>query len=258
MDSNELEEFKREILSFHVPKEDDETMLNEMRLLTEFTRIFPPLKRKNSKGEEEDDEEDDEEEGDGDYDNDERSNEKAGNGKSGNGLNSAAGNSNAVTGTGGKKKTERKKYTPASLEDILCASFVDDKKSTMRLLQPLQMRCRPQTEEQSERHLPPLGFGSSSNKPSAAPPPRKKSNGKSTQPLAVAKDQEASVNRLFNGLSVTPSSMAAVATGGSRDRESSAYFVQSQQHHSYSEKLKLERNEKQGSLLKQQQFTFLI
>jgi len=227
----------------HVPKEDDETMLKEMSLLTEFFRIFPPLRPNGSKGEDDEDDEDGEE-----------AEEEADDA-----CISPRGGGGSVRSAGSSAKKRAKRYTPASLEEILFTSFVDDKKNTMRLMQPLQMRARPSSDDAHEKYLPPLGFGSSSNKPASIP--RKKSSKPSAAPV-VAKQQEASVNRLFSGLSATQSPILAMSSArsaatytSSANTSSGAGAATTVSTTNVTDKTK---GEKQMSMLKQQQFMFSL
>ena len=52
----ELSSLRSEVLSAHVPKDDDEWMQREMEVLTQFTRIFPVEKKSDKDADKEDDE----------------------------------------------------------------------------------------------------------------------------------------------------------------------------------------------------------
>lgn len=138
---------RTEILSTHIPNENDEWMKLECRLLTQCTRIFPPEPKANDGkagedegefgGKEEEENEDNDTEGQ-----QEQKMKKEGSGGS------------AMTAT----TTATVKSKTASYEDIIFKVFLEDRRMMYRKFRPLPHRVK--TEEgsagSSGSFLPPL------------------------------------------------------------------------------------------------------
>ena len=122
--------YRTEVLSQHLPAEDDVWMEKEQQLLTQFTKIFPRLPKTGLEAENENEGDDNDNDGDED------------------GIPAI----NSVVSGNNADGTPSSKFKPASYEDIIVQAFIIDKRQTMRLHQPLQARMRPGSQEE----LPPL------------------------------------------------------------------------------------------------------
>jgi len=131
--------FRNEVLGIHIPAEDDIWMEREQKMLTEFTRIFPKLPKREGQTEAEAENEDNE--GD-DVD------------EEGVSIPSNAGSSASQQSGDASVSTSVTKFKPASYEDIIVQAFILDKRQTMRLHGPLAARLRPGSQEE----LPPLDY----------------------------------------------------------------------------------------------------
>lgn len=187
-DSEEDELYKQEVLSIHMADENDEYMKKEVRMLTQFTKIFPldePKKGDKDEEKEKDDEEQDEK-------NDEEQEEVE-----------------EIDGKG-EKVEKPSKQTYASYADIMYQAFLLDKRQTMRLKCPLGVRNNRNDSEASS--LPPLSrFESkdSAKYPKDGPtglgwrPPPKKGDKQPTAVREPTQNQLDAAKRLSQGLSVT-------------------------------------------------------
>ncbi len=145
--SEEDDVLRREVTALHTPGEEDEWMLNEMKYLTQFTRIYPEIpsqkpvpgadneekavaESNNSDNEEEVEERDDDE--------NEREDDT-----------SIVGNRNLLPA---KEKT---KYVAASYSEILYQVFLLDRKQMMRLRCPLGNNTRSKVDLETSS-LPPV------------------------------------------------------------------------------------------------------
>eukprot|EP01035_Chromulina_nebulosa_P018945 gene18945-24753_t len=137
MAPEEESNYRNEVLSIHYPKEDDEWLSHESKILNQFTRIFPPENSIIIKSDKQDDDAIDMKEDD-DNDDDVTSTMQT------------IGNSNKED----EVKTTVNSIT-ASYEDIIFQVFLQDKRQTQRLICPLPSRVRPISENDSQS-LPPL------------------------------------------------------------------------------------------------------
>jgi hypothetical protein len=151
---DEEAQYRQEVLSLHIPDEQEEWLRFESERLTQCTRIFPLAKRAGKEkdkggdgerdvGEENEEELEIEEEDIGDKGTDKKKVDKDKEAAV------VASNSNSNS-----NKEEKKK--PASYEEILFQVFLQDKKQTMRLRCPLPSRVRPDDSNGRESFLPPL------------------------------------------------------------------------------------------------------
>lgn len=138
----ELAVFRKDILAAHYPKEDDSWMLREMKVLTQFTRIFPPQSSTSNTssnqtevgsneiamqpGNELEEQDSDEEE-----------------------------DQNQIPS---KSAPSIKTFKPASYETIMVEAFLHDKKQAMRMFSPLASNVRVENvhNQQSAVSLPPV------------------------------------------------------------------------------------------------------
>jgi tubulin polyglutamylase TTLL6/13 len=163
--SVESDNFRSDVIAVHVPTEDDSVIKQEMSFLSQFTRIYPPMKDSLSKVATEDDNDD------GSDSEDPRSNAKS--------------NDN-VTSRGS-----------ITYEDIMYKAFVEDKRQFMRLFHPLAARTRPPTSDGKDNNsLPPLGVIKHNKGPTAPP----KDIRKEMKPLS--QKQIDAAQRLYRGMSV--------------------------------------------------------
>lgn len=130
-DAAEDAALRAKFIAQYVPSEDDEWLKYETRLLTQFTRIFPPMPDEDKSQRTEGDSACEEEET---YEEEEEDDEVE---------------------EGGQKDA---KFVPASFEEIIVHVFMQDKRQTMRLHGPLRAAEDKARESQS---LPPI-----SHKPS--------------------------------------------------------------------------------------------
>ena len=200
--SEEDEILRKEVTALHTPNEDDEWMLNEMRYLTQFTRIYPEMPKtapstgnendekigasaesNNSDNEEEVEERDDDE------------NEKEDDC-------SIVGNRNLLP------VKEKSKYIAASHAEILYQVFLLDRKQMMRLRCPLgnTNRSKVDLETSSLPLVNNVVKDSSSGKGIVQwRPPLKKSDASINNAITKVptKNQLDAATRLSQGLSVT-------------------------------------------------------
>eukprot|EP01040_Poterioochromonas_malhamensis_P013614 gene13613-15000_t len=145
--SDEDAVLKTEILSTHIPNENDEWMKLECRLLTQCTRIFPPEPKANDgkAGEDEGEFGGKEEEETDDNDNEGQQEQK---------MKKEGSGGSAMTAT----TTATVKSKTASYEDIIFKVFLEDRRMMYRKFRPLPHRVK--TEEgsagSSGSFLPPL------------------------------------------------------------------------------------------------------
>jgi len=138
MAPEEESNYRNEVLSIHYPKEDDEWLIHESKILNQFTRIFPPENSIIMKSDKQDDDVIDMKEDD---DNDDDATTTM----------QSNGNSNKED----EVKTTTVNSITASYEDIIFQVFLQDKRQTQRLICPLPSRVRPISENDSQS-LPPL------------------------------------------------------------------------------------------------------
>jgi hypothetical protein len=212
---------RSEVISQHVPTQNDEWMLREMKRLVQFTRIFPLesyFKNASKEGASKDGATVGSSAAAGNDDNDENGDEDADAGDDGDddGVPGAAGvnGGTAAAGAGvGSANGEAPKPPPeksATYEEILYQVFLQDKRQTMRMrcpLGPSRAKSGPGSDTAS---LPPLDSKSSSSKNSAASASGRGIVGWKAPPKqerkeivkVVTQTQLESAKRLSQGLSV--------------------------------------------------------
>jgi tubulin polyglutamylase TTLL6/13 len=199
-DPDEEESFRQEVLNQHQPKEGDARLCLEEDALTSFYRIFPLFESddaKESKEEEEDVEENDDAE------------EKECDGDDSGSTIPAIEKSEGWSEK--DKDQKKKKKTPMwkSHEEVMCAVFLQDRRQTMRMKQPLSGQVKTANSE-SKDHLPALGdfskpsssFGKPPNGrslPGWKPPPQRKES--KVDAKVPGQYQMDVANRLSKGLS---------------------------------------------------------
>jgi tubulin polyglutamylase TTLL6/13 len=188
-DSEEDELYKQEVLALHMADENDEYMKREVKLLSQFTKIFPLDEPKKSDKEEEKEKEDEEQEEKNDEEQEEVVEE---------------------IDVKGDKVEKPAKPSFATYADIMYQAFLLDKRQTMRLRCPLGVRNRNDSETSS---LPPLSRFESKDSvkftkdgPTGLgwrPPPQKKGDKQPTAVREPTQNQLDAAKRLSQGLSVT-------------------------------------------------------
>lgn len=158
-------QFREDVLSTHVPTEDEEWLRFEMSRLTQCTRIFPLEPKvhssdgvRNAAAEAEDGKETQEEGDDGEEGaniNNDASSTAAGASANNNNNNNPTGASIPSSGGGGGSNNKSATY-----EEILFQVFLQDRRQTMRLRCPLPNRAIDPNNKDS--FLPPLDGPSSS------------------------------------------------------------------------------------------------
>ena len=211
-DPDEEEAYRKEVLSTHQPKEDDQRLLFECDRLRSFNRIFPVFESDDAREKEEDDDNDDnenEEVEDKDAENEDTC--AAAEGVEMKSKEQEALEREKEARDRDKEKDKKKKKTPLwkSHEDILCAVFLSDRRQTLRMKQPLGGQAKSNTD--SKEHLPALGepsktVASSSVKPQGGrslpgwkPPPHRKEP--KQEPKVPGQYQIDIASRLSKGLS---------------------------------------------------------
>jgi len=158
-DPEEEESFRQEVLQQHQPKEGDSRLQFEEEALTSFNRIFPLFESDSAR-------ENKEEEYDGD-DNDEAEDKDNDVEEGG----STAPTMEKSEGSLEKEKEQKKRKkipTWKSHEEVLCAVFLQDRRQTLRMKQPLSGQAK--TAAQDKDHLPALGDYSKSTSTFGKPP----------------------------------------------------------------------------------------
>jgi len=204
--------YRNEILASVLPAEGDEWMAHEMRVLTEFTRIFPPEKKAEKMFAEEFDGVAGEDDGDDGDDDDAALPLPLAAGPGGSG--SASGNSNSSSSKDKEKPTTASAVAvakpAATYEEILYQVFLQDKRQFQRMHNPL-----PRTIDGA---LPPLEANTARSSSSGASsqgnpkgvgwraPPKQPEKKDQRQPTQTQLD---AAKRLSQGLSVSQTSSTA-------------------------------------------------
>ena len=201
-DPEEEESFRQEVLNEHRPKEDDPRLQYEIDTLPSFYRIFPLFESDEAKEIREEEE---------DADDNDEVDEKEGDNEDGGESTSTAVVEKCEGWMDKDKEVKKKKKTPMwkSHEDVLCAVFLQDRRQTLRMKQPLGGQAKTSNTD-SKDHLPALGdssksastFGKSGggrSLPGWKPPPPRKEN--KEPPKVPGQYQMDVASRLSKGLS---------------------------------------------------------